>query len=66
VPRPPLDAPPVRPDDASAEPVVRITIGRVEVRAVLPPPVPRPRREPPAPKTLSLDEYLDRRHGGKR
>jgi hypothetical protein len=46
--------------------VVRITIGRVEVRAVLPPePAPR-RREPARAKALSLDEYLDRRHGAKR
>jgi hypothetical protein len=67
----PVVAAPVRPPapgadqtDASAaadpEPVVRITIGRVEVRAAAPPPpaVPAPRR--PAPKTdaLPLHDYL--------
>jgi hypothetical protein len=52
---------------AEARPVVRVTIGRVEVRAVTPPaPVP-PRAAPPrARKTLSLDEYLGQRNRGER
>ena len=47
-------------------PPVRVTIGRIEVRAVAPPtqapPGPAPRR--PAP--LSLDEYLEQRRSGRR
>ncbi len=51
-----------------APPVVRVTIGRVDVRAVLPPPVEPPRSQrlaPPAPgPSLSLDDYLKRGRGG--
>jgi hypothetical protein len=47
-------------------PVVRISIGRVEVRAVLPTaPAPRPAPARPRPG-LSLDDYLKEREGGKR
>ncbi len=47
-----------------APPVVRVTIGRVDVRAVLPPPV-EPPRSPSAPgPLLSLDDYLKRGRGG--
>jgi hypothetical protein len=47
-------------------PVVHVTIGRIEVRAITPkeapaPSAPSPRSEP----TLSLDEYLKRRAGGR-
>jgi hypothetical protein len=53
--------------DAEARPMVKVTIGRVEVRAVTPPaPVP-PRAAPPrARKTLSLDDYLGQRNRGER
>jgi hypothetical protein len=45
-------------------PVVTVTIGRVEVRAIVPPPAPeRPKAD--ARKALSLEEYLERRHGGR-
>lgn len=55
-----------RPDsDADLIPVVRVTIGRVEIRAVIPPPPPPaepPRRREPV---LSLAEYLrTRREAG--
>lgn len=50
---------------AADEPVVRITIGRIEVRAAAPTPA-RENRPPARPKTMSLDEYLDRRHGPRR
>lgn len=47
---------------------VHITIGRIDVRAVTPPPAappaPRTRREPP--KTQSLEEYLAQRNGERR
>jgi hypothetical protein len=39
-------------------PVVRVTIGRVEVRAAAPPPAPRPAAAPPAGPRISLDDYL--------
>ncbi|HME31289.1 MAG TPA: hypothetical protein VKG65_00915 [Terriglobales bacterium] len=43
-----------------SEPVMRVTIGRVEVRAVFPAPAPR-RAQPARPRpTLSLDDYLKR------
>jgi len=48
-----------------SEPTVRVTIGRIDVRAVSPPAPPAQRRvEWPAPG-LSLDAYL-RSHGGRR
>ncbi|GEM_PF-2019304 len=51
---------------ASGPPVIEITIGRVEVRAVQPPAPARSRpAAPPAPQ-VSLEEYLRRQNGGKR
>ena len=48
----------------SGPPVIHVTVGRVEVRAVTPPlPAVEP-QSPPAPK-LSLDEFL-RQHNGRR
>ena len=49
--------------DAVAGHVVRVTIGRIEVRAVTPPAPPAEAPAPPAPQ-LSLDEYL-RQHNGR-
>jgi|APLak6261659701_1056019.scaffolds.fasta_scaffold00030_14 hypothetical protein len=48
----------------AAAPTIKVTIGRVEVRAVMPaqsPPAPRPRSAEPK---LTLDDYLKRRNGG--
>jgi hypothetical protein len=71
---PRINAPPerefVRPDATTPEPeapTVRVSIGRVEVKALMPsaPPV---RREPsarPGP-ALSLGDYLEQRNGGRR
>jgi hypothetical protein len=70
--RPPAVMPPTghrsereEPTPLRAEPpVVTVTIGRVEVRAIVPPPAPeRPKAD--ARKALSLEEYLERRHGGR-
>ena len=50
----------------SSAPTVRVSIGRIEVRAITPPPAPpaqRPARLGPA---LSLDDYLKQRNGGQR
>jgi len=44
-----------------AEPVVQVTIGRVEVRAVAPPV--RQQKSPKPPSAMSLDDYLKRRGG---
>ena len=46
-------------------PTIRVAIGRIEVRAVTPPPArpPTPARTPPS---LSLDDYLKQRNGGQR
>ena len=60
-------------EPAQAEPVrptIRVTIGRIEVRAVTPPPRPQPvtqatPRSRYRPK-LSLQDYLAQRHGGGR
>lgn len=50
---------------AAATPAIHVTIGRVEVRAIQPPPAtPRPARRS-APK-LSLGDYLQQRSGGAR
>jgi hypothetical protein len=43
--------------DAAGQPVVRVTIGRIEVRAISQPPPPLRPARPAAPR-LSLDEYL--------
>jgi hypothetical protein len=48
-----------------AAPTIRVTIGRIEVRAVMPPAMPAKRPARTAPK-LSLDEYLRSQNGGKR
>jgi len=45
------------------EPTIRVTIGRIEVRAVSPPAPPPRRTKQPAPK-MSLDDYLRARNGG--
>jgi hypothetical protein len=62
--RRPSDRPAPR-DETFETPVVNVTIGRVEVRAVTSSP---PAREKKArPQTVNLDEYLSRRSsGGKR
>ncbi|MGA9994023.1 MAG: hypothetical protein WBP93_01355 [Pyrinomonadaceae bacterium] len=56
----------------SSAPTIRVTIGRIDVRAVMPDSKPAPRAassSAPARKThgpLSLEEYLKQRNGGKR
>lgn len=45
-------------------PVINVTIGRVEVRAVHAP-AGKPRNEPSRPKPLSLDDYLKQRGGNR-
>lgn len=60
--RPPVPVAP-RPEP----PIIRVSIGRVEVRAMMPPTPPQPR--PPSskpPPSLSLDDYLKQRDGGRR
>ncbi len=58
-------APGVLAPESAPAPVVQVTIGRIEVRAVTPP---APARQAPArtSPSLSLDEYLRRRNGGGR
>ncbi len=53
----------------SSEPAIRVTIGRIEVRAITPPPpMPPAQRTTPARPgpELSLDDYLKQHNGGKR
>jgi hypothetical protein len=45
-------------------PLIRVTIGRIDVRAVLPPTQP-PRRTTSTRPKLTLDEYLKQRNGGR-
>lgn len=48
-------------------PVIRVTIGRVEVRAMMPPPRQPARPAPSQPATtLSLEAFLKQRNGGER
>lgn len=54
------------PESARREsPVIRVTIGRVDVRAQFPAPAPSPQRRA-RPATPSLNEYLKQRSEGKR
>jgi len=58
--RPLLAARPPRGTEAVSPPTVRVTIGRVDVRAVVPEQPPEPKRKRrPAPR-MSLNEYLSR------
>lgn len=51
----------------TARPAIRVTIGRVDVRAEFSPPVSAPRpTKSAAASTLSLQEYLRQRSGGQR
>jgi hypothetical protein len=43
-------------------PTINVTIGRIEVRAVT---ASKAEKRKPAPKAMSLDEYLSRRTGGR-
>jgi len=60
--QPQTQARPALPRAEAERPVVHVTIGRIEVRAVTPPaPAPEPRPAPGwTPPVLSLDEYLKR------
>lgn len=52
-----------------SEPAIRVSIGRIEVRAITPPPPtpPAQRTTPVRPgPALSLDDYLKQRNGGQR
>lgn len=61
--RPTLPAPR---GEAHAEPVVRVTIGRVEIRATMPPAPAAPRPGAVGPRPLSLNDYLAGRKGRSR
>lgn len=56
---------PEPPRPAEKAPVVEVTIGRIEVRAVSPPPA-APARRDTSRTAPSLEEYLERRHGAGR
>jgi hypothetical protein len=62
--RPERESTHIEPMPPVTEPVVNVTIGRVEIRAVAPPPSPT-RRVPQTPKPLSLDDYLKQRGDGR-
>jgi hypothetical protein len=49
-------------------PTIRVAIGRIEVRAITPPPTPPAQRDTPARPSpaLSLDDYLKQRNRGQR
>ena len=51
---------------AEAPEAVVVTIGRVDVRAIFPPPAATPRSQRVQQKTMSLDEYLKQRSEGHR
>lgn len=55
--------------EETSSPTIRITIGRVEVRAVTPDPPPEPAQPSPAARPemgLSLEDYLRQHNGGRR
>jgi hypothetical protein len=49
-----------------ASPAVHVTIGRIDVRAVMPPAASAPRRAAPVSSGMSLEQYLKQRHGDER
>lgn len=49
----------------AAPPTIRISIGRIDVRAIAPQPAPQKAAPPPSPK-VSLDDYLRKQSGGAR
>jgi hypothetical protein len=51
------------PREAEPSPIIQVRIGRVEVRAVLPPTPPVRRAAEPLKPALSLEEYLKQRSG---
>jgi hypothetical protein len=56
-----------RREPAPATPPIRITIGRIDVRAVMPPGAPAPRNGTPAGRpALTLEEYTRQRKRGER
>ena len=66
-----LERGPQEPREAAPEssaPTIRVTIGRIEVRAITPPPMPLAQRTTPARPgpALSLDDYLKQHNGGQR
>jgi hypothetical protein len=70
-PSPRLERPPerVEMDRAvvpSEAPVIRVSIGRVDVRAATPPAPPAARVPPPDPPSVALSRYLDERERGRR
>jgi hypothetical protein len=54
---------PTLPRRAPPEPIVRVTIGRIDVRAVKPEEPAEPRRKPRPEPRMSLEDYLDRTRG---
>jgi hypothetical protein len=50
---------------SKSAPIIRVTIGRVEVRAIHPP-APAPKSAKPAPSKVSLEDYLRKRERGLR
>ena len=68
IPLPTGPAPQWRPAAAQQPPTIKVTIGRVEIRAVTPPPAAAPQRpaERRVAARLSLDEYLRQRNEGRR
>jgi hypothetical protein len=55
----------VEPPSSTSPPIIRVTIGRVEVRAIHPPPsAPTPAK--PTPPKISLEDYLQERQGSSR
>jgi hypothetical protein len=54
----------VSPGFSSNPPTVKVTIGRIEVRAVSPPVETQPQKPPKQYPVLSLDDYLKQNNGG--
>ncbi len=59
-----VDRPDVQEIESHGITVRFVSIGRVEVRAIMPP-VAAPKPTPPSAPKLSLEDYLKQRNGGK-
>jgi hypothetical protein len=66
MPRLPLASRTPEPPAVQPAPQIHVSIGRIEVRAVTPPPTAAPQPKPAPTPRMSLDDYLRSQNGDRR